>query len=62
MRTTKEVLDYVNEQIWYTEQQMKDKGVKPPVLATINMKPSQDTLEQKYWQFQYLKWFINEEI
>lgn len=62
MRTTTEALAYLDEQIWYTKELMKDKGQKPLVLAKINLEPSIDSLEQKYWLFQSLKWFINEEI
>lgn len=62
MRTTREVLDFVEEQIWFTEQQMKDEGVKPPLLSKIKMQPTQDSLEQKYWLYQTIKWFIQGEL
>lgn len=62
MRTTNEILAYVEDQICYTQEIMKDKGHNPPLLAKINKEPTFDSLEQKYWLYQYLKWFIQEEI
>lgn len=62
MRTSEEVLAFVNEQLWYLESIAKEEGLKTPVLAKIEIKPTQVSLEQKYWLYQNLKWFIQEEI
>lgn len=62
MRTTEEVLAYVHEQLWYTEMQAKDMGKKLPLLATLEIEPSQSMLEQKYWLYQALKLFIEGKI
>lgn len=62
MRTTEEVLAFVDEQLWYTEMQAKDKGVKLPLLASLEMEPSQSALEQKYWLYHALKLFIQGQI
>lgn len=62
MRTEKEILAYIEEQLWYLKTKMKDKGQKPPLLAKITSGEGKDTLEQKYWLYQDLKWFIEGEI
>ncbi len=58
MRTTQEILAFVNEQIWYTEKEMQDRGSKSPLLAKVNIEPGQDSLEEKYWLYTTLKGFI----
>lgn len=62
MRTTEEVLAYVHEQLWYTEMQAKDIGTKMPLLARLEVEPSQSMLEQKYWLYHALKLFIEGKI
>lgn len=62
MRTTEEVLAFVNEQIWYTQAQAKDIGHKLPLLAKLEKEPNKNSLEQKYWLYQTLKLFIEGQI
>lgn len=62
MRTVEEVLAFIDEQLWYLEKTAQDKGLKRPLLAKIETQASQDSLDQKYWLYQSLKWFINKEI
>lgn len=62
MRTTQEVLDFIDEQLWYIKTEFKDNGLKPPILATIGSESTKNILEQKYWLYQSIKWFINEDI
>lgn len=62
MRTTEEVLAYIDEQLWYINDLAKEKGLKKPLLAKIGEEPTQNTYEDKYWLYQTLKWFIQGEI
>lgn len=62
MRSSEEVLAYVDEQIWYTQQLAKDRGIKLPLLSKVDLSPSQDSLEALHKQFYYLKLFIKGEI
>ncbi len=62
MRTSEEVLAFVNEQLWYTEIQARDKGLQLPLLAKLEINPSQQSLEVKHKLYNTLKMFIQGEI
>ncbi len=62
MRTAEEVLAFVDEQIWYTEAQARDNGIRLPLLYKIELNPSQNTLEEKHKLYNTLKMFIKGEI
>ena len=62
MRTAEEVLAFVDEQLWYVESIAREKGVKLPLLAKIEIEPTKDSLEQKYRLCSMLKLFIKGEI
>lgn len=61
MRTQKEVLDFLEEQMNHIHAQSKECGIKLPILATIHESTPQ-TLEQKYWIYHSVKLFIQGKI
>lgn len=62
MKTSEEVLEFIEEQLWYLEKIAQDEGLKKPLLASITTKLTQDSLNQKYWLYQTMKRFIEGNI
>lgn len=62
MRTTDEVLAYINEQQWYINSIAKEKGLKKPLLASLRDEPTQDSYEKEFWLYETLKLFIKGDI
>lgn len=61
MRNLKEVLAFLDEQIWYQKQIAKDNGIEINCLFEIN-ELSEKNIIQNIKNFETIKMFIKEEI
>ncbi len=61
MKTIEDVLEFIDEQIWYTQMQAKDEGINLPLLFEVE-KPTANNLAQKQKIYHTIKWFIQQEL
>jgi hypothetical protein len=62
MRSTQEIIEFINEQQNFIDEILQEQGIKMSALSEVQKDKKIYCLEQKYWILEHVKYFAQGDI